>query len=99
MFEQLDIAIAFVTVMLLLSLLVTAIVQAISAVFDLRGKNLARALSDLLKQIDSGFSAPAKTDATGHATKPWLNKIRDRQLSNLKPTITQKIEKESAASQ
>jgi hypothetical protein len=71
MFQQLDIAIAFVVVMLLLSLLVTAIVQAISAVFDLRGKNLVRALADLLKQIDSGLNAP-------DVAQSWQQKVRSR---------------------
>src|SRR5437773_8367218 len=61
MLQQLDTAIAFVVVMLLLSLLVTALVQAISALLDLRGRNLTRALTDLFKQIDpelrKGFTA------------------------------------------
>jgi hypothetical protein len=60
MLQQLDTAIAFVVVMLMLSLLVTAIVQAISALLDLRGKNLARALTDLFKQIDSDFREAPK---------------------------------------
>ena len=71
MFQQLDIAIAFVVVMLLLSLLVTAIVQAISAVFDLRGKNLARALADLLKQIDSRLNTSATAEG-GNKLRDWL---------------------------
>jgi len=62
MLQQLDTAIAFVVVMLLLSLLVTALVQAISALLDLRGRNLTRALTDLFKQIDpdlrKGFPVP-----------------------------------------
>jgi len=49
MFQQLDTAIAFVVVILMLSLLVTAIVQSISALLDLRGKNLTSALSDLFQ--------------------------------------------------
>jgi len=53
MLQQLDTAIAFVVVMLMLSLLVTAVVQVISALLDLRGKNLVRALSDLFNQIDA----------------------------------------------
>ena len=51
MFRQLDTGIAFVVVILMISLLVTAIVQSISALLDLRGKNLTRALSDLFKQM------------------------------------------------
>lgn len=75
MFQQLDIAIAFVVVMLLLSLLVTAIVQAISALFDLRGKNLARALADLLTQIDTGLKATPPKDTTLTPFKLWQNNI------------------------
>lgn len=52
MLQQLDTAIAFVVLMLLLSLLVTAMVQVISALSDLRGRNLARALASLFEQID-----------------------------------------------
>jgi hypothetical protein len=40
MLEQVDIAIGFSVVMLLLSLLITVVVQAIAAVLDLRGRNL-----------------------------------------------------------
>jgi hypothetical protein len=77
MFQQLDTAIAFVVVMLMLSLLVTAIVQAISALFDLRGKNLARALSDLFEQIDSGLRASPSHETTLKGVKLWLDKIKD----------------------
>src|SRR6267154_1495759 len=67
MLQQLDIAIAFVVLMLILSLLVTAIVQAISAVLDLRGRNLARALADLFKQMDPSLRAKA-----GENFRNWL---------------------------
>jgi hypothetical protein len=52
MLEQLDTAIAFTVVMLMLSLMITAVVQMISAVFDLRGRNLATGLENLLRQIE-----------------------------------------------
>src|SRR5580704_617661 len=55
MLQQIDNAIAFSVVMLMLSLMVTAIVQAISAVTDLRGRNLASGLSNLLNQIEPEF--------------------------------------------
>ncbi len=71
MFQQLDIAIAFVVVMLLLSLLVMAIVQAISALFDLRGKNLVRALADLLKQTDPGLDRQVADTASLWWQKMW----------------------------
>ena len=60
MLQQLDTAIGFSVVMLMLSLLVTAAVQVISAVLDLRGKNLVRGLADLFHQIDPGLrNSPA----------------------------------------
>jgi G:T/U-mismatch repair DNA glycosylase len=60
MLQQVDTAIAFIVLMLMLSLLVTSIVQAVSAVFDLRGRNLVRALADLFKQLDPSFRAKTK---------------------------------------
>ncbi len=78
MFQQLDTAIAFVVVILMLSLLVTAIVQSISALLDLRGKNLTRALSDLFKQIDPDLSAAPQRDATLNGLNLWLSRIKDR---------------------
>lgn len=51
MLEYLDIAIGFATVMLLLSLIVTAVVQAVSAILDLRGRNLVWALAKLFDQM------------------------------------------------
>jgi hypothetical protein len=72
MLQQLDTAIAFVVVMLMLSLLVTAIVQAISALLDLRGKNLARALTDLFKQIDSAFRKPPENTSSSAKFRNWF---------------------------
>lgn len=51
MIPQIDTAIGFVSVMLLLSLVITTIVQAIAALLDLRGNNLVAALSKLFEQI------------------------------------------------
>jgi hypothetical protein len=51
MLEYLDIAIGFATVMLLLSLIVTAVVQGISTILDLRGRNLVWALAKLFDQM------------------------------------------------
>ena len=62
MFEQLDTAIGFAVVMLLLSLIITIIVQAVSAVLDLRGRNLVWGLTKLFHQIDPAFQAKAKKD-------------------------------------
>lgn len=51
MFQQVDSAIGFATVMLLLSLLITAGVQMVSAALDLRGYYLRLGIVKLLKQI------------------------------------------------
>jgi hypothetical protein len=55
MLQQIDTAIAFTVVMLMLSLIVTAAVQMISALTDLRGRNLAWGLQNLLRQIEPAF--------------------------------------------
>lgn len=57
MLQQIDTAIAFAVVMLMLSLLVMAIVQMVSALTDLRGRNLALGLQNLLQQIEPEFRA------------------------------------------
>src|SRR5258708_6018077 len=77
MLPQLDSAIAFVVVMLMLSLMVTAAVQMISAVLDLRGKNLARGLTDLFHQI-----SPELRDAVAKVS--WLERL----AHPFTPTIT-----------
>jgi hypothetical protein len=48
MFVQLDAAIGFATVMLLLSLLITTAVQIVTAVWDIRGHNLRLGIVRLL---------------------------------------------------
>lgn len=55
MLEQIDTAIAFTVVMLMLSLIVMAIVQMVSALTDLRGRNLTAGLENLLRLIDPEF--------------------------------------------
>jgi len=57
MLQQIDTAIAFAVVMLMLSLIVTADVQVISALTDLRGRNLASGLANLLNQIEPDLRA------------------------------------------
>ena len=51
MLQLVDTAIGFAVVMLMLSLLITAAVQAISALLDLRGRNLAKHVEMLVDQI------------------------------------------------
>ena len=43
-------------IMLMLSLIVTAMVQVISVLTDLRGRNLTSGLHNLLEQIEPGVS-------------------------------------------
>jgi hypothetical protein len=62
MLEQLDSAIGFAVVMLMLSLLITVFVQAASAAFDLRGRNLVWGLTKLFHQLDGAFAHSVKRD-------------------------------------
>jgi hypothetical protein len=71
MLPQLDTAIAFVVVMLMLSLMVTAAVQMIAALLDLRGKNLVRGLTDLFHQISPDLRGVVAADS-------WLSKLVSR---------------------
>jgi hypothetical protein len=56
MLRYLDTAIGFAVVMLLLSLLITTLVQSVVAAFNLRGNNLKWGLELLLGQIEPGLS-------------------------------------------
>jgi uncharacterized protein (DUF1810 family) len=60
MLEQIDTAIGFAVVMLLLSLMITSAVQLTSTILDLRGRNLQNALGNLLKQIAPELRAQSK---------------------------------------
>jgi len=62
MLEQIDLAIGFAVVMLLLSLISMVIVQAVAAVFDLRGRNLVWGITKLLHQVDPEFKEKVKRD-------------------------------------
>src|SRR5207244_1303259 len=52
MLNTIDIVIAFAVIMTALSLLITILVQMVSAAFSLRGKNLANALALTFQTID-----------------------------------------------
>jgi hypothetical protein len=56
MLDNLDTAIGFAVVMLLLSMLVTVFVQIVVGIFNLRGQNLAWGVRKLLTQIDPGLA-------------------------------------------
>ena len=64
MLQQIDSAIAFSVVMLMLSLIITAIVQVITALADLRGRNLASGLGNLLQQMEPQFRAKLPDGST-----------------------------------
>ena len=70
MLEQLDTAIAFTVVMLMLSLMITAVVQMISAVLDLRGRNLAAGLENLLRQIEPSLRDTLPMGRPSRSTSP-----------------------------
>ncbi len=59
MLGTLDTLIAFVVIMTVLSLLITTLVQMVSAALSLRGKNLANALSLTLQSIDPQIGTQA----------------------------------------
>ena len=61
MLSTLDTVIAFAVIMTVLSLLITIIVQMVSAAFSLRGKNLANAwLSRFKRSIRTSESTPIR---------------------------------------
>ena len=62
MLEQVDITIGFSVVMLLLSLLITVVVQAIAALLDLRGRNLVWGIMKVLHQVDPQFEQTVTKD-------------------------------------
>lgn len=73
MLEQVDTAIGFVSVMLLLSMIITVVVQAISGLLDLRGQNLVWGLANLFQQISPDAAERAATElAKAVATHPSL---------------------------
>jgi hypothetical protein len=74
MLEQSDTAIAFSVVMLMLSSIVTAVVQLISASPDLRGRNLASGPGNLFHQIEPAFRVRPR--------------LRRKILENIDPSMT-----------
>jgi len=61
--QHLDIALGFAAIMLLMSLLITVLVQAAVAVSGLRGANLKWGVAELLKQIDPNLTPHARAIA------------------------------------
>jgi hypothetical protein len=52
MLQNLDTMISYAVIMLILSLIITVLVQAVASAFELRGKNLMASLSKVLMQIE-----------------------------------------------
>jgi len=87
MLQQIDTAIAFTVVILMLSLIVMAIVQMVSALTDLRGRNLASGLENLLRQIEPEFRNPLhQKPLTTQQTQTGPENTQDQG-----PTIAQHI--------
>jgi hypothetical protein len=60
MLDSIDTIIAFVTIMLVVSMLITVAVQMVSALFNLRGQNLAKGLLHTMNVIVPGFQDQAQ---------------------------------------
>jgi hypothetical protein len=89
MLKQLDTLIGFVVIMSFISLLIMTVTQVLSALFGLRGKNLADALEAMLYKIDPTIcdkpqnlgksladyvlTHPVISDSTLSMKKPWPN--------------------------
>jgi adenylate kinase family enzyme len=82
--ERLDTVIAFAVVMLLLSLLITTLVQSVSALLELRGRNLLWGLKRLLPQLDPALRAEAAKLAQQILTHPALTDRDGKRASALR---------------
>src|SRR5215475_4138061 len=52
MLQLVDTAVAFAVIILMLSLLITVLVQVFNSLFDMRGRSLALGLANLFHQVD-----------------------------------------------
>lgn len=73
MLQTLDTIIAFAVIMTVVSLMITLLVQMVSAAFSLRGKNLANALSLTFQTIDPKLGAHARALADRILNDPILS--------------------------
>lgn len=78
MFQTVDVVIAFVVLMLVASLFITAATQVVASLLGLRGANLRRSLADLLE-----------TAYPDQETRHWAKEIAGRVLGH--PTISGSI--------
>jgi hypothetical protein len=101
-FEVLDIVIGLMFVYLLLSLLATALNEYISALMNLRGKELARGLGRLLDDLDEKDSlkkafegvGPSATAATASLTERFYNHRLIRPLATRRGWLFRAFSKE-----
>ena len=83
MLNTLDTVIAFAVIMTVLSLLITLVVQMVSAALSLRGKNLANALALTFQTIDPSIGKYAHSLAAQILRDPifsdsfWQKKTRE----------------------
>ncbi len=64
MLQNLDTMVSFAAIMLILSLIITVLVQAVVSAFELRGKNLIASLTKMLLQVEPALRN--STQGAGH---------------------------------
>ena len=73
MLKSLDVLIGLVVVLLALSMAVTVVTQALTAIVNSRGRHLKRGLQDLLQQLDPALTATiSEAIATKLLTHPLV---------------------------
>src|ERR1700730_4934116 len=85
MLPQVDSAIAFAMVMLILSLIITALVQIVNASFDLRGLNLVWALTRLFHQVDPSLGVVIGEKKWYELFSPTMGRRLAQAVSRYKP--------------
>ncbi len=73
MLQHLDTLIAFAVVMAILSLMITIVVQAVSALFGLRGINLRRTVTELVGAVCPQAAGQAQALATAALSHPLIS--------------------------
>jgi hypothetical protein len=88
MLQQIDSAIAFAMVMLVLSLIITALVQIVLASLDLRGLNLVWALTRLFHEVDPSLRTAIGTRKWYELFKPTMGRRLAQTVSRYKPLVS-----------
>jgi hypothetical protein len=86
-----DTAIGFITIMLLLSLVVTTVVQMIIWAVNLRGTNLASGLHKLLNDVGGVDPKTATAVLNGILQYPALTTFMQRKITAIRPAELQKL--------